>query len=275
MNTDTQIGERICDLQRQVRGFVAGRLRAGTTAPVVRDELGDITTAIDDVLGDVAATLWAKRDTWTPLGGVDQRRWTFTVARNLTERRLAAARGVMVRKTKIAPVLDGLGDAHHANDDLLAAVAHLRGVIDREAGPGAWDHVLAGALRNHSAGLRADLRAAIEAARDGDEIAIKSILRRVRADWRAWATARIETGEPLRPVDAVDLGLFPGTVAATSALTAWWAERRHALGQPVDRHALCASGLVDHLGTSDGARLQAADDLLIWLRRSASTVAAA
>ena len=270
MNTDTQVGERILALQDQVRGFVTRRLRAGSTSAVVRDELGDIAATTDDVLGGLVETLWVKRDTWSPLGEVEQRRWTFVVARNLAERRLHEARSAAVRKVKVAPVLGGLADPRSADADLLAAIAHLRLVIEQEAGTGAWDQVLTAALRNHSAGLRADLRVAIEAARDGGRLELRSLLRRCRADWRTWAAARLGAGEPLRPVDALDLGLFTGTVAATSTLTAWWAEQRHTLGLRVDRYTLAASGLVDHLGASEVARLQAADDLLIWLRRPAT-----
>lgn len=173
-----------------------------------------------------------------------------------------------IRKRRIAPVLESLTEHHTGDEDLLAALEQLRLAVEQEAGADAWEQVMAAALRNKSVGLRADLREAIEAARTGAPIALKGVLRRCRADWRAWAAVRLESGAPLRPIDAVDLGLFPTTTAATTALVTWWAEQRYAVGLPTDRGALAESGIVDHLGASAAARIQAAEDLLYWLRRS-------
>lgn len=267
MNTDIQTGERIRDLQEQLRGFVHRRLYAGSRAYVVRDEFGDVAAATDDVLGDVAVVLWKGREAWVDLPAEQQRRWAFGVARNLANRRLKAARDLPARKLKVAPVIDGLAEKRTLDPDLLAAVEHLRLAIETQAGAGAWNQVLTAALRTQSPGLRSDLREAIEAARTGAPIDLKRVLRRCRADWHTWATARLEAGETLCPLDAADLGLFPTTTAATSALVTWWAEQRCALGLAVDRAALAAGGIVDHLGASEGAREQAAEDLLVWLRR--------
>ena len=101
------------------------------------------------------------------------------------------------------------------------------------------------------------------------------IVRRCRVDWRPWAIDRLDAGLPLRPTDAVDLGLFATLTDATSTLATCWAEHRTAFDQPVDVEALAASGLVDHLGRTISARQEAAAGLLVWISTTGTHTAIA
>lgn len=126
MTTDDTTGTRILELREQTKSFVTRRLRTGGTTTAIRDELGDVAALADDVLGDIVETLWTKRDTWVELNSEEQRRWAFVVARNMTDRRLAAARELPRRKARLAPVIDGLGEHRSADQDRLTDLEHLR-----------------------------------------------------------------------------------------------------------------------------------------------------
>ena len=54
-------GARVLALAADVEGYVHRRLRTAGTTAVVRDELGDLTSATDEVVGDVVEILWIKR----------------------------------------------------------------------------------------------------------------------------------------------------------------------------------------------------------------------
>lgn len=274
MITHAQIGARILELRDQTKGFVVRRLRTGGITAAVRDEIGDITAVTEDVLGDVVETLWSKRSSWAALSAEEQRRWAFVVARNMTDRRLTAAREAPGRKARLAPVLDGLGERRCADQDRLTDLERLRLVIETEVGPGAWDQVLAAGLRNHQPGLRVELVRALEAVREGRPVVLKAIIRRCRVDWRIWAASRLEVGGRLCPARAVELGLFANAVDATSQLAMWWAEHRYAAGLPADAGAILASGIVDHLGSTPGLRAEAAGDLLVWINRESALAVA-
>ncbi|MEG3614644.1 hypothetical protein [Isoptericola haloaureus] len=274
MGDDNEIGARVLGLAADVEGYVHRRLRTAGTTAVVRDELGDLANATSEVVGDVVEILWTKRDQWTTLCDEDQRRWTFAVARNLVARRAKKAYATHVHKSELVPLLDGRGEPT-AFDPRLAALAELCLLIESRLGDAAWATIAAAIGRNHSPHLRADVAAALQAVAAGRVPSTRAIVRRCRVDWRPWALARLEAGEPLRPPDAVDLGLFATLTEAASNLTRWWVEQRTAFDQLIDAASLAASGLVDHLGRTEPARREAASDLLVWISHAGPATAAA
>jgi len=271
---DVEIGARVLALAADVEGYVHRRLRTAGTTAVMRDELGDLTSATNEVVGDVVEILWTKRSQWVALCPEDQRRWTFGVARNLVARHLKTARTTSVRMREMVPLLDGI-DEPAAVDPRLTALADLRLLVESRLADTAWTVIAAAIERNHSPGLRADVTTALEALAAGRTPSIRAIVRRCRIDWRPWALTRLDAGQPLRPTDAVDLGLFATAVAATSTLTTWWVEQRTAFSQPIDTSAIADSGLVDHLGRTPSARREAAADLLVWISHTGRAAVAA
>lgn len=271
---DDDVGASVLGLAADVEGYVHRRLRTAGTTAVVRDELGDLATATSEVLGDVVEILWTKRDQWTALCGEDQRRWTFAVARNLVARRVKKAYATHVHRSELVPLLDGTGEPTAA-DPRLAALAELRLHIESRLGDAAWARIAAAIGRNHSPHLRADVADALQEVAAGRVPSTRAIVRRCRVDWRLWALARLETGQSLRPTEAVDLGLFATLVEATSTLTRWWVEQRIAFDQPIDVAALVDSGLVDDLGRTEAARCEAASDVLVWISHIGHATAAA
>ena len=100
---DDETGARALALAADVEGYVHRRLRTAGTTAVVRDELGDLTSATDEVVGDVVEILWIKRERWAGLPAEDQRRWTFGVARNLVARRIKTACAAHARTRARSP----------------------------------------------------------------------------------------------------------------------------------------------------------------------------
>ncbi|PZR52433.1 hypothetical protein DNL40_12260 [Xylanimonas oleitrophica] len=267
VKTCDETGALIITLAADVEGYVRRRLRTAGTTAVMRDELGDLASATGELVGDVTEILWTKRAQWAPLCAEDQRRWTFAVARNLIAQRIKAARTTHVRRSEVAPMLDGLAEPGVV-DPRLDALAGLRLLVESKLGDAAWATISAAIERNHSPALRADVAAALEARAAGRTPVIRAIVRRCRVDWRPWALARIDAGHPLQPSVAVSLGLFATLVKATSTLTTWWVEQRTAFDQPLDAEALVCAGLVEHLGRTQSARREAAAGLLVWVSAS-------
>lgn len=261
---DAEIGARVLALAADVEGYVHRRLRTAGTTAILRDELGDLTSAASEVVGDVVEILWTKHSQWTSLCPEDQRRLTFGVARNLVARRLKTARIAHVRTAEIVPLLNSV-DEPAVVDPRLAALAELRLLVESRLGDAAWAVIAAAIARNRSPHLRADVAAAVKALAAGGTPSVRPIVRRCHVDWRPWALTLLEKGRPLRSADAVDLGLFATLVEATSSLTFWWVERQACFGERIDAGVLAASGLVDHFGRTPSARREAAADLLVWI----------
>jgi DNA-directed RNA polymerase specialized sigma24 family protein len=263
---EDDVGSRILELCADVEGFARRRLGTAGTSAVLRDELRDLASAAAEIAGDVIEILWTQRDRWTSLCAEDQRRWTFGIARNLVARRLKTARAAHIHHSTTLPLLDDPG-IPNAVDPRLTALAALRLLVESQLGDAAWATIAEAIRRNHSPGLRADVAAALECFTAGCTPSTRAIVRRCRIDWRPWALASLDAGEPLRPTMAVELGLFSTLVEATSTLSVWWVEQRAAFDQPFDAVALAASGLVDHLGRTLLSRSEAAAGLLSWISR--------
>jgi hypothetical protein len=171
---DVEVGARILALVADVKGYVHRRLRAAGTTAVIRDELGDLTGATSEVVGDVVEILWSKRGQWSTLGAEDQRRWTFGVARDLVARRIKSAFATQAHRNEIVPLLGGT-DEPVAADPRLTALAELRLLIESRLGDAAWATIAAAINRNHSPHLRADVAAALGALSDGCAPSIRAI----------------------------------------------------------------------------------------------------
>ncbi len=286
-------GRWMRDVREELVGFARGRFaRAAGASRLVRDGVGDLDAAAQDVVAEVLAVLWARRQQWAQVR--DLRSWAFGVTRVQVARHVRAARA---RASVEVPLPEdaerlvaaddsagcertqrlGLGPAgasvgvEHADALWLVRA----GVVDR-LGAEAWDVVVDAACGRATArgcAVRAAAAEQVHRVEASAGVDVARVAAAARVPITVWARGQRAAGRRLDPARAVRDGVAARVSLARRALAVWWVQQQLLAGHPVTVDELVAAGLVDD--REPAARCAAARVLAAWLTWTHPDLAAA